>query len=193
LEFLTRETLLQKIKSQDSQEYWNDFITIYTPYIKAIIRKISVGNSENDDLVQAVFLVCLNKLPEFEYDSEKGRFRYWLSRITTWVCNNHIRKSNNRQKILYDNQSFFEQDLPSEIEIIADQEWKVFISNKAWENVKSELSDTLLKIYEKYLSGANYQQISQEMNMPENTVIIYKGRVEKKIIAEIERLKIALG
>lgn len=193
MDHYTRVTLLERIKNSHTDESWNDFVAIYRPYICSVIKNLGVENAEIDDLMQAVFITCWEKLPEFEYDPQQGKFRYWLCRITTWTCNNHLRKSVRRSRILADDFDYDNEALTPEIEEIVDSEWKTFISNKAWENVRETLSGKMLQTYVKFLKNESLEDIAQDLSITRNTVQVYCGRVEKRIIAEIQMLKVELG
>jgi RNA polymerase sigma factor (sigma-70 family) len=188
----TRVTLIERIKNRREEGGWDDFVSIYRPYIYMVLKNLGVKHEEIDDLIQTVFVTCWKKLPDFDYDPERGKFRYWICRIATWACNNHFRKTSRRNQLFSENMLTLEKSLTPEIEKIADREWKSFISTKAWENVRKNLSGKMLSSYDKILEGKSLDDIAAELDVAENTVAVYRSRIEKKIVSEIQKLKAEL-
>ena len=187
----TRQTLIQRIKNQYDESSWREFIEVYRPYIAAIIRNMNVKEDEIDDHVQSVLIICWQKLPTFEYDPFKGKFRYWLSRISSYTVNNHIRKLARRNEL--SEKVDIPMSIPPEIEKMAETEWKSFIAKMAWENIVSELSDKVKESFELIMKGLKPADIGLQLGVEENTIHVYKRRVEKKLFKEIQRLKAELG
>ena len=187
----TRQTLIQRIKNQYDEQSWMEFINVYRPYIAAIIRNMNVPEDEIDDHVQSVLIICWQKLPDFDYDPFKGRFRYWLSRISSYTVNNHIRKIARRNEL--SEKMEIPHSIPSEVEKMAEQEWKSFISKLAWENIQKDLSEKVRASFELIMKGKKPSDIGVELDVEENTIHVYKRRVEKKLFKEIQTLKAELG
>ena len=187
----TRQTLIQRIKNQYDEKSWMEFIEVYRPYIAAIIRNMNVPEDEIDDHVQSVLVICWQKLPSFDYDPFKGRFRYWLSRISSYTVNNHVRKIARRNEL--SEKMDIPHSIPAEVEKMADQEWKSFISRMAWGNIQEELSNKVRQSFELIMEGMKPSDIGLQLDVEENTIHVYKRRVEKKLFKEIQKLKAELG
>ncbi|MCM8538935.1 MAG: sigma-70 family RNA polymerase sigma factor [Lentisphaeraceae bacterium] len=187
----TRQTLIQRIKNQYDEKSWMEFIEVYRPYIAAIIRNMGVPEDEIDDHVQSVLVICWQKLPSFDYDPFKGKFRYWLSRISSYTVNNHIRKIARRNEL--SEKMEIPHSIPAEVEKMADQEWKSFISKLAWTNISHELSGNVRESFEMIMKGLKPVDIGTSLGVEENTIHVYKRRVEKKLFKEIQKLKAELG
>ena len=142
---------------------------------------------EIEDHVQSTLVICWKKLPDFQYDPDKGRFRYWLSRIAKFTVKNHIRKFSRRSAL--DKKLESPQSLSPEIEEISDREWKVFISKKAWNNIKNTLSEKGRLCFEALMEGEGYDSISDRLSIPKNTISVNKSRIEEKMYKEIQRLQ----
>ena len=187
----TRQTLLQKIKDTHNEDSWKEFVEIYRPYIFVIIKNLGVKADEIEDHVQSTLVICWQKLPDFHYDPDKGRFRYWLSRIAKFTVSNHIRKFSRRSEL--DEKLEIPESLPSEIEKISDKEWKVFITKKAWGNIKVDLTENARLSFEALMEGESLDSISERLNMPKNTISVNKKRIEPKMFKEIQKLQRELG
>lgn len=80
----TSTSLLRDLKNNPDSLRWQEFVRIYTPYFKYILRNINAKNNfiinEDyfDDIVQEVFIVLVKNFPTFEYDKTKGHFKSYL-------------------------------------------------------------------------------------------------------------------
>lgn len=83
-ELETSTTMLRDLKNNPDSLRWQEFVRIYTPYFKYILRNINAKNNfiinEDyfDDIVQEVFIVLVKNFPTFEYDKTKGHFKSYL-------------------------------------------------------------------------------------------------------------------
>ncbi|MDD7985111.1 sigma-70 family RNA polymerase sigma factor [Lentisphaera marina] len=191
MKYYTRQTLLQKIKDVYSEDSWNEFVEIYRPYIYHVIKTFGVKAHEIEDHVQTTLIVCWQKLPEFQYEPDKGRFRYWLSRIAKYTVSNHSRKYRRRAEL--DQEIEIPTSLSPEIEEISDREWKMFISKMAWDNIKDDLTENSRLSFSALMEGESVESISERLSMPKNTISVNKKRIAPKMIKEIQRLQRELG
>src|SRR5438067_9239364 len=74
---ITSASLLERLRQPGEQEAWNRFVKLYTPFLYHWARRLGLDEQDAADLVQEVFLVLVQKLPEFTYDRHKS-FRGWL-------------------------------------------------------------------------------------------------------------------
>ena len=194
----TRLTLLQKIKNCQDEQSWEEFVDYYKGYIYAIILNMNINYHDTQDLVQAVLLKAWKNLPEFEYDPGKGRFRGWLTTVTKNTVKRFLHKQsrqlNNADE---DKKKEFEEYLENvslpDIENIAQREWEAYISKMAWENISLELADTVRLVFEDLMNGEKPRDIAVKHDFAENTVHVYKKRVQKLMFKEILRLEAELS
>lgn len=194
----TRQTLLLKLKDQRDDQAWNDFYETYYRYIRAILWNMNLSEADANDILQSVMLKIWNKLPEFDYQSKKGKFRNWISIITANTARNYIRSENRLYNCLNGEKSSWLDDykndvLPPEIEEISSKEWEKFVSSMAWENVSDGLSSKVKEAFERLMKGESTREIALALDINENTVIVYKNRVKNKMYLEIVRLQNEIG
>ena len=184
----TRQTLLFKIKNQYDESAWNDFVQFYRPYIYRVIQNMDVNISDREDIIQEVLLISWKKLPEFDYDSNKGRFRSWLcivARRTVFAFRDKSLKS-----------KFFDDALTSdalvandaEVENLSKVEWERHIADMAWENVSKKFDESVLIVFKRLASGEKGEIVAAELGLSPNSVYVYKKRVLASIRKEIAYL-----
>jgi RNA polymerase sigma-70 factor (ECF subfamily) len=151
-----------------------------------------------EDVRQLVMLKAWKVLPEFDYERSKGKFRNWLAVITRNEARSFLRKKyrefdregNERHEELKKLSSSWKDP---EIEKISLEEWKKYIVTLAWENISGTLSHKVRECYELLNDGCEARTISTRIEIAENTVYVYRKRVEKQMMKEILRLEEQLG
>src|SRR5262245_55049057 len=78
----TPHSLLDRLRTADSAEAWGRFVDLYTPLIYFWACRMELQADDAADLVQEVFTILLQKLPEFHLDPSRS-FRAWLRTVTT--------------------------------------------------------------------------------------------------------------
>ncbi len=193
----TRFTLLEKLQDHSDETSWDDFVKYYEGYIYVVIRSFGVNTNTSEDLLQDVLLKVWKALPKFNYEKEKCRFRTWLCVLIRNTCYNYFKSKTNRQN----NQNVSYEELLSslnmmtkpEIDKISELEWKSYVSNMAWHNVKDSFSDIARQVFECAMDEEDNTSIAEKFKIPESSVRVHKSRIRKVLIKEIARLNIELG
>ena len=193
----TRQTLIARIRDQQDDRSWNEFVSLYQRYIHAVILKLNTPHHDADDLVQRVLLVLWKKLPEFEYRPSQCKFRTWMNNITRKEVQFYFRsrmrydrkinKAQETASILEDQES-----LP-DIEAISEREWKLHISNLAWEKIQSTFTGKALECFELYKQGVDFDEIATRLEITKKSAQVLKNRVVDKLCIEIRHLDDELG
>lgn len=80
----TRSSVIRAVADTENEAAWQRLFDLYAGFIFSIARSKGIKPEDADDIVQAVFADLARKLPEFEYDRSKGRFRSYLIRLVHW-------------------------------------------------------------------------------------------------------------
>jgi RNA polymerase sigma factor (sigma-70 family) len=187
--YRTRLTLMERLKNSGDEKSWDEFNEIYRRFIYSIVRSMYVEAHLIDDLIQDVLLSVWKALPGFEYDPEKGRFSSWLATITiNRVKSSQLKRSRQgaRDQKAYEHEKELDE---GDLEQIVDREWASFLTKTAWDNVSKDLSPAMKECFEGVIAGKKIRDIGKELDIPENTVSIYKKRVSTIMRREIHRLE----
>ncbi|MCI0457622.1 MAG: sigma-70 family RNA polymerase sigma factor [Gemmataceae bacterium] len=76
----TSVSLLDRLRRPDDADAWNRFCELYTPLMHRWACRLGLQEADAADLVQDVFRLLLQKLPEFQYDPNRS-FRGWLRTV----------------------------------------------------------------------------------------------------------------
>ncbi|WP_020474428.1 RNA polymerase sigma factor [Zavarzinella formosa] len=82
----TSASLLARVRDLGDATAWSQFVRVYSPMLYGWVRQMGLQHDDAVDLVQDVFAVVVQQIPEFDYDAHK-RFRGWLWTVTRrrWV------------------------------------------------------------------------------------------------------------
>ena len=135
----------------------------------------------------------MKSLPKFEYRPKECRFRTWLSLVTCSVVKNHFKSKaarNKQQEIEEYEEALHALDKISEpeVEAIAESEWKIFIAEKALENIRPQLPEKQKVVFEASLRGQSDADVARQLDTTEASVRVYRQRARNALMKEILRL-----
>jgi RNA polymerase sigma factor (sigma-70 family) len=193
----TRQTLIQRISQTQDEKGWEDFVHYYRRYLYVVVRNMNLAHHDCEEIVQTVMVKVWDKLKSFQYQPSKGKFRYWLCAIAKNAVIDYIRRqqSQKRRRDGLQQQkelSLKDIELP-EVEELAEKEWQNYIANLALEKVKSEFNEKHVTCFLLYSEGQSIKEISQTLDLSENSVYVYKANVQTALMKEMKRLDLEIG
>lgn len=187
--WITRETLVRRVRDRRDEKSWAEFIQYYSGYIHNIARRMGLNHHDAQEVVQIVSVRLVEKLPEFEYDPNKGRFRGWLCR----VAGNEAKKFLNKRKQIAERSA--EHSLadvnelqPTALEAIAQEEWRLYVAGLAWERIEKEFPATTRRAFELVSKGTDPADVARELGIAKSSVYVYKKRIADRLREEVRRL-----
>ena len=192
----TRETLLQRIKNRHDEDSWEDFIKHYAGYIYNIVRRMNLNHHDAEEIVQTVNLKIWNKIQDFDYDSNKGRFRGWLCTVASNEAKMFLRKKKRRIPELKRSEAD-EDYTPEQIDMpdinkLITEEWEIYITELAWNNIQDCFEEKTKLAFEMVSKGIDPKKIAEELGIAQSTVYVSKKRVADRLRKEIQRLNYEL-
>ena len=152
-----------------------NLIDNYKCSIRSIITKLT--GTPNEDLEQEVYLKTWKNLGKYE---EKGKFRQWITTITSNICKDYLKSSKfkNEKNVIKD-ENVLNSVVSSKEDVEYDFEKKQQRTRiaEAVYSLKPKLREVIV-LYE--MEGLSYEEISKRTKCPEGTVKsrIYKARQE---------------
>lgn len=197
-QYQTRLTLLAKLKKTENHEAWLEFENIYRGFILSLILRMGINADDAEDISQAVLTKVWQKIEDFEYNQNKGKFHNWLAAMTRNTVKDFFRTKKNfitgRDSVEYQEQyvAIEEQVLP-DIENLAREEWVLHITNLAWDNIKDDIYETKRVVFKLVSQEVPNKEIASRLGISEASVRVYKAEVFEKMRTEITRLNRELG
>lgn len=192
--YMTRVTLLEKVRDLKDDQAWSEFLNLYRDYIYAVIRSMNIAPHDADDIMQQVSLRLFKSLERYEYDPSRGKFRNWIAVVAKNEVIQFIRKRKQELKVFDPSRElneldYLDQICLSEIDLIAKEEWDVFTANLALDKVKTQFSESVFSIFLRHLDGESPTEIAEESDMKRQTVYKYISRVKLCFIEELNTIK----
>ena len=185
----TRLTLIDRLRDQSDDKSWEDFAKTYEKYILAIILRMGVPYEDSKDVLQVVLLDAWKALPKFEYRHGKSRFRSWLSVITRHATCRFYRKFDQPVEMADQMEAYTDP----EVEKIAEKEWKLFVAQKAFDNIKGDFSEHVIEVFLAAGKKMENEKIAEKYGLSSSSVRVYKMRVQNAVQKEMVRLEAYLG
>jgi RNA polymerase sigma-70 factor (ECF subfamily) len=194
----TRVTLIKRVKEGKDEASWEEFIAVYKQYLYAVIRKMRITHHDAEEILQELFVKVWDRLNDFQYRPGKGRFRYWLCRIAKNSVIDFLRTRradlDRLSKIESgERENYLNRIMVPEIEVVAEKEWRNFIANKALESVSRNFRKKEVSCFKLFVTGLSVAEIAEKLDLAENSVYIYKARVQELVRKEVRRLEDELG
>lgn len=175
----TRESLLARLNSPQSDEGWREFAAIYRPLVCRVAKAKGLQHADAEDLTQEVLSVIERSLDQF--DPKMGGFRSWLYQITRNLVVNHLTR---RRGPIGSGDSDVRRML-SQQAVVDDQtatlfrlEYRRACFQHATSIVKAEFSDTIWSAF--WLTAVELQSIASvavQLGKSEGAIRVARCRV----------------
>lgn len=191
----TRQTLLMRVKNQDDEHAWGEFVSYYQSFIEVILKYLKVSPNDQDDLTQDILLKVWKSLEKLNYDSERARFRTWMNKVIRNAVIDFQRAKSRRISEVDSDTGIDTENFPlqeNEFTKIIDKEWRAHITNLALKNIRPTFSGNAMSVFDMFLDEVPTKDIAAKLAIADATVYKLRSRVEEKLIKEIKRLKLEL-
>jgi RNA polymerase sigma-70 factor, ECF subfamily len=183
----TSPSLLERLRQPAPAEAWGRFVDLYTPFLYHWARQLGLQESDAADLVQEVFTLLLQKLPEFSYDPQ-GSFRGWLRKVT---LNKWHQLQRRRSVALLDANGPVLTRLasPETEEARWDADYQRHLAGRVLELIQAEFKPGTWKAFwECLVRDRPAAEVAQELGISPNAVYLAKTRVLRRLRRELDGL-----
>jgi RNA polymerase sigma-70 factor (ECF subfamily) len=182
----THGSLLEELHQSSNQDAWDYFVRLYTPLMQLWARRLGLSGSDADDLVQDVFTVLVEKLPEFRYDPRR-RFRAWLWTILA----NKARERRRRPGLVcpLDPDDLVDPASPDPASEIAESEYRDYLIRRALELIQHEFQPaTWQAFWECCMTDQPATVVAAKLGMSIDAVYNAKSKVLRRLRRDLEGL-----
>jgi RNA polymerase sigma-70 factor (ECF subfamily) len=181
----TPASLLERLRRPDQEAAWRRLVELYTPLLLCWARKAGLGDAGAADLVQDVFALLVQKLPEFDYDRQKS-FRGWLRTVTL----NRWREKHRRQVPAGGLGGGTEEIAsPDPVAAFWEQDYRQHLAGRALELMQNEFQPATWKAcWELVVAERPAAEVAAELGLTVNAVYLAKSRVLRRLRLELAGL-----
>lgn len=181
--YTTSVSLLERLRQPGAEEAWNRLVELYTPLLYYWAGRLGLQAEDAADLVQEVFTVLVQKLPEFTYDPHKS-FRGWLRTIAL----NKWRDRGRRRAPRPAGQAALEQ-LAADEEAFWEAEYRQHLVGRALELMQAEFQPTTWKAcWETVVYGRPAAEVARELGLTVDAVYAARSRVLRRLRQQLAGL-----
>lgn len=178
----THVSLLERLKQPAAPEPWARFVELYTPLLYSWACRVGLQQADAADLVQDVFAILVQKLPEFTYDGH-GSFRGWLKTILLNRWRNDRRRHNHTP--LQDAEAAYPDHVPE----LEEADYRQYLAGRVLQLIQAEFQPTTWKAgWELLAHNRPAQEVARELGISVNAVYLAKSRVISRARRELEGL-----
>ena len=194
-DWVTRQTLLMRVKNKDDEHAWGEFVSYYKSFIQVILKYLKISQNDIDDLTQDILLKIWKAFEKMDYNAEKARFRTWMNKVIRNAVIDFHRSKNRKIQTLDSSKDFDTENFPvdkDEFSQVIDKEWRAHITNLALKNIRDDFSGNAMNVFDMCLDGISIKSIAEKLDLAESSVYKLRSRVEEKLIKKIKQLKTEL-
>jgi RNA polymerase sigma-70 factor (ECF subfamily) len=179
----TPASLLERLRKPHDAEAWDRFVRLYSPLLVYWAKKFRLGDDDAADLVQEIFALLLETLPNFQYDPAR-RFRGWL---WTVACNKYRERLRRKAPVpLQDGDDVVARSSSDDPD---EQEYRQYISRRALELMQQQFQPNTWKAcWETVVNGRDVAEVAAELGMTARAVYIARCRVLRRLRQELAGL-----
>ena len=188
----TRFSLLVRIRSEDDEAAWREFVAIYQPVIYRMARRRGLQDADAQDLTQKVLMSVAGSIESYE-QREETPFRHWLRKVTS----NAILKVLTRQpKDQAQGGSTIMQmlgdlppgDDPFEREIELERQREIFL--RAAAIVRTEVEPESWQVFElSVVDGLPIEEAASRTGKSVGAAYAARGRVMKRLKSAVSDMQ----
>jgi len=183
----TPSSLLQRLRQPGQEQAWQRFAELYTPLLYYWTRHLGLQPQDAADLVQDVFAVLVQKLPEFTYDRHKS-FRNWL-RTVTFNKYRDFRRRRTERALPAEAAAFHELAVADDAALLGEAEYRQMLIRKALQIMQTEFQPATWKACWEYVVRERPPtEVAAELGVSVGSVYVAKSRVLRRLRQELEEL-----
>ena len=178
----TRSSVLAAVRDTGDAAAWARFFDLYAGFVFAIARSKGLSSEDADDIVQGVFSELARKMPTFEYDRTKGKFRSYLLGLINWRVLDKL-KADKRESEL--NAAYCEEaksSAPVAEAAFIDQEWQNAAFDEALRRLQEEARpDHFAAFVESTVEGLDTETVMRLHGMTRDNIYQIRARFTSKL------------
>lgn len=179
----TRSSVLRAVANTGDEAAWARFFDLYAGFVFAVARSKGLSAEDADDVVQSVFTDLARKLPDFQYDRTKGKFRSYLLELVNWRIIDKL-KSGKRdaENIATYSQEARSGTLSGRDGSSVEREWQTAALNEALRRLQTEVKpDHFAAFVESTVEGLDTETVMNLHGLTRDNLYQIRTRLTAKL------------
>ncbi|MCR9200558.1 MAG: sigma-70 family RNA polymerase sigma factor [Planctomycetaceae bacterium] len=183
----TSLSLLNRLRSADSDP-WRRLVDLYTPLLRVWLQRYGLSGSDADDVVQEVLLAVSKDIGRFEHAGHPGAFRGWMKSILVNRLRNFWRARRRQPQMAgtpFEDRLLQLEDGATAVSRLWDREHDQYVLRQLLTLAEPNFESTTWQAFCRVaLDGATPEEVSSELGISRNAVIVAKCRVLSRLRQE---------
>ncbi|MFO0968777.1 MAG: sigma-70 family RNA polymerase sigma factor [Gemmataceae bacterium] len=185
----TSVSLLERLTDQPTDPDWQRLFELYQPLLRAWALRAGATDADADDLVQETLTVVVREVAAFDRN-RAGAFRAWLRGVLANRLRGFFRARRSRpvatgETDLLDRLDELEAP-ESALSCQWDREHDLYVAARAMKMVQGDFAAATWEAFRRQvLDGAAPAVVAAEMGLSQNSVLLAKSRVLKRLREEV--------
>lgn len=186
----TRKSLIIKLKAEQDESAWRDFVGTYEKFLEQLARKYSIPERDVPDVTQQILLSLAKSIPFWKDDGKEGSFRRWLSVVAKNIA---IRYLETERKHPSPKGGTDQVDLLNKLEEHVDAEQTKRYQHElilwAAQEVRSEFLDTSWRAFwETVVEDRSVEEVAKEIDISPGSIYMSRSRIMARIRKRIREI-----
>jgi RNA polymerase sigma-70 factor (ECF subfamily) len=184
----TSSSLLLRLRRPGEQAAWRRFIDLYTPLLYYWACRMGLPSQDAADLVQDVFVTLVQKLPEFQYQPNRGSFRSWLRTVAENRWRDALRKRAVAPKDAGP-AALEDAAVPDDAAAVWEAEYRQHLLARAVQLMRSDFEEKTWKAcWALVVEGRPGADVAAELGMTLDAAYAARSRVLRRLRQELDGL-----
>jgi len=183
----TRPSLLLRIRDRSDAGAWRTFDAVYRPMLQRFVRARGLGPEDADDIAQQCLTAVADRIAEFSYDPQKGRFKSWLRTLVNNRVRNLLRDRHEQQGQTSDFHNIPEPAPPPDEAFD-----RIWMEEHVWHclrELRGEVEEVTFRAFQQYvIEQRPIEQVCQELKLTAGNVHTIKWRLTQRVAARMREL-----
>ncbi len=182
----TSASLLERLCDQTDSDAWARMVDLYSPMIRAWLRRYGLPEFDVDDISQTVLSAVVASLPHFQHNGRVGAFRSWLRTITINSLRQKFRVDRRRLESLGGRELLASlnelEDPDSDLSEVWDRAHDAHVLRTVMALAEPEFEAQTWRAFRlQVFDEAQPRLVAAQLEMTVNAVLIAKSRVLKRL------------
>jgi RNA polymerase sigma factor (sigma-70 family) len=195
----TRASFLSRLTRTDCDREWVIFYQRYGPVILSFCRRRGLDDAAARDVLQETTMLLLRKLPKFEYQPARGRFRNWLLTLVAGKIADTERRQHRAAfvpfELAHEDEvcpSVFTARREDSASASLDRTWQIGLIEEALRQIRRDprvKPETLEAFLEYVVHEKPAAVVAAAFSLEENALYQIKARLVRRIRQLVEELE----
>ena len=183
----TQSSLLERVKNRDDSASWRQFYSIYNPLLTYWARHRGLSSVEAEDVAQDCMQALAEKMPGFEYSSQRGSFRGYLYVMVNNRINNLLKRR--RPVRLLTDIARRLADTDAELERKWEAQWMQHHLAHCFQRIEQDIMAKTMQVFRMHaVDGVPVNEVCDRLSVTANEVYLAKSRVTRRLHQEMMAL-----